>query len=323
MAEPPALLAVENLTVSYRSANGRIARAVRGVSFRVAAGEVLSIVGGSGSGKTSVSRAVLRLSAGSVGGRILLDGVDFAALGGRALTAARRRIQPVFQNPYSSLNPMLPVGRAVAEPMRIHGLASRAEAERRGAALLRRVGLDPASDACRRPREFSGGQRQRIAVARALAAEPDLLILDEPVSALDVSEQARILNLLADLRAERGLAYLLISHDLRVVRHVSDRVAVMYGGTFVEEGPAEAVFTRPAHPYTRALVAAAPAVGPAARPGVRIGRGEPPDPAAPPAGCAYHPRCPFAEAACADSAADLSARPAGDGHVARCRRVPL
>jgi oligopeptide/dipeptide ABC transporter ATP-binding protein len=319
----PVLLSVRDLRVSYRLSGGREARAVRGVSFEVRRGEVLALVGESGSGKTSAVRAVLGLSPGRVEGEIRLSGADPGALRGSERREARRRMQPVFQNPYGSLNPRLTVGAAVAEPLLIHGLASGREATRRAAALLARVGLDPVHHPSRRPREFSGGQRQRIAIARALAAEPELLLLDEPVSALDVSEQARILNLLADLRAERGLSYLLVTHDISVVRHVSDRVVVLYAGLVVEEGAAAEVLGRPAHPYTRALLSAAPVADPARPPARAPLCGEPPDPAATPPGCAFHPRCPWAEGECGDPAYVPALREAGPGHCASCRRLPL
>jgi oligopeptide/dipeptide ABC transporter ATP-binding protein len=319
----PDLLVVEGLGVTYPLSGGREARAVRGVSLTVRRGEVLALVGESGSGKTSVLRAILRLSRGRVEGRVRLSGLDLRSIRGPALREARRRMQPVFQNPYASLNPRLTAGAAVAEPFLIHHRAGRAEAAGRAAELLARVGLDPARHAGRRPAEFSGGQRQRIAIARALAAEPELLLLDEPVSALDVSEQARILNLLADLRGERGLAYLLVTHDLSVVRHVADRIAVLYAGLVVEEGPAGALLARPAHPYTRALLAAAPVADPGRALSTVPVRGEPPDPAAPPAGCAFHPRCPRADAGCAEPTFAPALTAVSPDHLVACRHPPL
>ena len=318
MVEPP-LLDIRDLTVTFRAGSAGRVRAVRGVSLTVARGETLSLVGESGSGKTTLVRAALRLGDGEVRGRALLDGEDILHAPRGRLRSLRRRVQLVFQDPFASLNPKIPVGRAVAEPLLIHGLAGREEASRLAAALLERVGLDPVRLPDRLPRDLSGGQRQRVAIARALAVEPDLLVLDEPVSALDVSEQARVLNLLAGLKAERGLAYLLIAHDLAVVRNVSDRVAVMYLGEIVEEGPASAVLESAAHPYTRALLASSPVPDPARPPSPERARGEPPSPFAPPPGCAFHPRCPLAEAACAEPESAIPAVEIAAGHRARCR----
>jgi oligopeptide/dipeptide ABC transporter ATP-binding protein len=232
-------------------------------------------------------------------GQVIFDGEDVTALSGKALRAARRRMQVVFQDPFGSLNPRHTVGHLLAEPLIVHGVGDGAWRAKRVAELLDRVGL-PRDAAARYPHEFSGGQRQRIAIARALSSGPDLLVADEPVSALDVSIQSQIINLIADLRRDLGLAMLFISHDLSVIRHVSDRIAVMYLGRIVEIAPAEALFAGPAHPYAEALLASAPVPG---RPrGARtVLAGELPDPAAPPPGCAFHGRCPRAIARCVEA----------------------
>jgi ABC-type oligopeptide transport system ATPase subunit len=249
------LLEVADLTKSYVDRSGVRVDAVRGVSFGVAAGEVLGIVGESGCGKTTLGRTVLRLME-PTSGRILLEGEDFAAMSGAALKAARRKMQMVFQDPFGSLNPRHKVSTIIAEPLVVHGLNSR---EERVAELLDAVGLPPDAGA-RYPHEFSGGQRQRIAIARALALKPKLVIADEPVSALDVSIQSQIINLIADLKASMGLSMIFISHDLSVIRHVSDRIAVMKDGVFVETGTAAEIFAWPQHEYTRTLLAAIPRV---------------------------------------------------------------
>jgi ABC-type glutathione transport system ATPase component len=254
MAERP-LLEVVGLSKSYLDRDGRRVEAVRDVSFAVGAGEVVGIVGESGCGKTTLARTVMRLMEPTVG-RILIDGEDFAAKRGRALKAARRDIQMVFQDPFGSLNPRHTIGTIVGEPLVVHGEAGVRD---RVAELLAMVGL-PADSAGRYPHEFSGGQRQRIAIARALALKPRLIVADEPVSALDVSIQSQIINLIAELKAKLGLAMIFISHDLSVIRHVSDHVCVMKDGVFVETGPTEAIFAAPAHEYTRELLAAIPRI---------------------------------------------------------------
>ncbi len=273
-------------------------RAVDGVSFDVREGETLGLVGESGSGKSTTARAVLRLDPPTAG-RVLFRGRDLAALGPHELRAARRHMQMIFQDPYASLNPRMTVGGAVREPLDVHGIGAPAARDERVASLLRQVGL-PADVADRYPHEFSGGQRQRVGIARALATSPGFIVADEPISALDVSIQAQIVNLLLDLKESLGLTYLLIAHDLSMVGHVSDRVAVMYLGRLAELGDAESVLRTPHHPYTRALVAAVPVPEPvaSARPRPALLRGEVPSPAAPPAGCRFHPRCPHATALC-------------------------
>ncbi|MGH7703880.1 MAG: ABC transporter ATP-binding protein, partial [Gemmatimonadales bacterium] len=264
-------------------------RAVDGVSFEIGRGETLALVGESGSGKTSVGRTVLRLQEPTAG-RVLFEGIDLFQLDRRALQGIRRRAQIVFQNPYSSLNPRMTVGAAVAEGLEIHGLATGSEIPRRVAELLAEVGLDPGS-ANRYPREFSGGQRQRIGIARALGVQPAFLVCDEPVTALDVSVQAQVLNLLADLQRQRGLSYLFIAHDLAVVRQIAHRIAVMYLGRIVETGPVEELLSAPQHPYTQALLSAVPEPEPDRQRSRIVLPGDPPSPSKPPSGCAFHPRC--------------------------------
>ena len=287
------LLEVQDLVVHYPGGGlfrrGAPVCAVNGVSFTVARGETLALVGESGSGKSSLARAVLRLQ-DKQGGTVRFGGADLFALQGRALRAERRRLQIVFQDPASSLNPRMRIGEAVAEGLAIHALAPRAEWPARVAALLGEVGLDPAL-AARWPHELSGGQKQRVAIARALAVEPELLVLDEAVSALDVSVQAQVLALLTALQQRRGLAYLFIAHDLAVVAQVAHRVAVLYAGRVVEEGPVGSILTAPRHPYTQALLAAVPEPDPAAPPPRLLLQGDPPDPSALPPGCPLWPRC--------------------------------
>lgn len=288
------ILEVENLVKHYRqggflSADKPPIRAVDGVSFSIAAGETLALVGESGCGKSSVGRTILRLQ-DATAGRVTFDGNDVFALQREPLRALRRRMQIIFQDPYSSLNPRMTVGDAVAEGLRIHRLADRQGMVKRVAALLEEVGLD-ASYASRYPHEFSGGQRQRIGIARALAVEPAFIVCDEPVSALDVSVQAQVLNLLRDLQARRGLAYLFIAHDLAVVRQIAHRIAVMYLGRIVEIGETEALLADPRHPYTQALLSAVPEPDPG-KAGQRVVlSGDLPSPASPPAGCRFHTRC--------------------------------
>ncbi len=288
------LLVVRDLVKHYRAGGFLTAaappvRAVDGVSFEIHRGETLGLVGESGCGKSSVGRTILRLQE-PTSGSASLDGTEIFSLQPEALRAMRRRMQMIFQDPYGSLNPRMTVGEAVAEGIRIHRLATGAAVKERVATLLGEVGLDPGY-ATRYPHEFSGGQRQRIGIARALAVEPSLIICDEPVSALDVSVQAQVLNLLADLQRQRGFAYLFIAHDLAVVRQVAQRIAVMYLGRIVETGPVDAVLAEPRHPYTIALRSAVPEADPARHGGRIVLAGDPPSPAAPPPGCAFHPRC--------------------------------
>ena len=291
-------------------------RAVDGVSLSLAAGETLALVGESGCGKTTLARTVTLLSPPTAGS-VRYRGRQLTGLGRRALRPLRRAVQMVFQDPYASLNPRLPAGDIIGEPLDIHGIGTKAARRRRVADLAQSVGL-AAADMGRYPHQFSGGQRQRIAIARALAPGPEVIIADEPVSALDVSVQSQVLNLLMDLGEAHGLAYLLISHDLAVVRHFADRVAVMYLGRIVEEAPTESLFDRPRHPYTRALLAAAPVIGRGKRTPGTAPAGDAPSPLHPPPGCAFHPRCPLATDLCKRTAPALEPAAGSANHMAAC-----
>ena len=310
------LLDVQNLVKHYP---GRPpVRAVDGVSLTIAPGQTLGLVGESGSGKSTVGRTVLRLQEPTAG-RVLFDGEDVFALATGPLRALRRRMQIVFQDPYSSLNPRMTVGRTLREPLEIHRLAPPAQMHARVTALLDEVGLDPTFMG-RYPHELSGGQRQRVGIARALSVEPRFIVCDEPVSALDVSVQAQVLNLLADLQQKRRLTYLFIAHDLAVVRHIADQVAVMYLGRIVERAPAAGIYSAPRHPYTRALLSAVPEPNPrAARERIML-TGDIPSPAHPPSGCPFHPRCPHPKKndRCRTEVPALRAVGEGSAHVAAC-----
>jgi peptide/nickel transport system ATP-binding protein len=294
------LLEAEEVTVSFRS-HGELLRAVDSVSLSLQAGETLGLVGESGCGKTTLAKCLAGLYATDTG-TILLDG---GALARKRSRAERRSVQIVFQDPFSSLNPRLSIRSVLAELLKVHGLARGRAAEARSRELMTLVGL-PASALDGYPASFSGGQRQRIAIARALAVEPRVLIADEPTSALDVSVQAQILELFADLRSRLGVSVLMISHNLAAVRHLCDRVAVMYLGRIVETGPREDVLTNPRHPYTQALLAAAPRIRVTRADDRPRLRGEPPSPFDQPSGCPFHPRCPRAEAICSTERPSLA-----------------
>jgi oligopeptide transport system ATP-binding protein len=306
------ILEVRNLVKHFQLGGGFLGkapamiRAVDGVSFTIRRGETLGLVGESGCGKTTTGRAVLQLER-PTSGQVIFEGRDLTTLSDSELRQVRRRIQVIFQDPYSSLNPRMTVGQIIAEPLAVHGIASgRAARTARVQELLRQAGLLPGM-AHRYPHELSGGQRQRVGIARALAMEPSLIICDEPVSALDVSIQAQIINLLEELQAELGLTYLFVAHDLSVVRHISDRVAVMYLGKIVEITDRKSLYEDPQHPYTRALLSAVPIPDPeieAHREHIVLG-GEVPSPLRPPPGCVFHPRCPIAIDRCREEVPEL------------------
>ncbi|MBM6583180.1 dipeptide ABC transporter ATP-binding protein [Microvirga sp. BT689] len=300
----PPLLSVENLTVRYPVKTGwleprRDVLAVNELSFEVRRGETLALVGESGCGKSTVGRSILRLLR-PTSGRIVVDGIDIAGLSRKRLKPFRRKVQMIFQDPFASLNPRMNAGEIVGEPLSNFDLAHGRDREERVAALFQRVGLS--RDQMRRyPHEFSGGQRQRLGIARALAVEPALIVGDEPLSALDVSVQAQVINLMQELQRDLGLAYVFIAHDLAVVQHISQRVAVMYLGRLVEMGDTRQIFANPRHPYTKALLAAVPIPDPTNRREIKPLQGEVPSPINPPAGCSFASRCPLAESQCRQS----------------------
>jgi oligopeptide transport system ATP-binding protein len=317
------LLQVENLKVHFPVRRGLLQRqvgsvkAVDGVSFSLATGRTLGLVGESGCGKSTTARAILRLVE-ATSGKVTVDGHDVAALGGGALRKARRKMQMIFQDPYASLNPRMTVLDIIAEPLRTHGVAgSRDEELRTVGELMERTGLSK-SYMRRYPHEFSGGQRQRVGIARALALEPKLIVADEPVSALDMSIRAQIINLLVELQEEMGIAYLFIAHDLAVVRHICHDVAVMYLGRIVEQTSAKKLFAAPTHPYTQALLSAIPIPDPVAERKRRrlVLVGDVPSPLDPPAGCTFHTRCPHVMERCRTETPILEDR--GDGHAVAC-----
>ncbi len=308
------LLKVENLVVEY-VVNGKTVHAVSDVSLDVARGETLGLVGESGCGKSTLGRAVLQLRRAQ-SGKVLFDGNNLTAMHGDELRKMRQRVQLIFQDPIASLNPRRRIGDIVAEPLVIAGIKDPEKRKQLVSDVLAAVGLDPGLVMGRLPHEFSGGQCQRICIARALVLNPDFIICDEPVSALDVSIRAQILNLLEEMKARYGLTLLFIAHDLAVVKAVSDRVAVMYLGRLCEVGPSEQLFAAPAHPYTALLIEAIPVPDPDMRPAEAVAVGEPPSPIAPPSGCRFRTRCPRADARCAAEVPEL--RPVAPGQYAAC-----
>jgi oligopeptide transport system ATP-binding protein len=318
-----ALLEVRDLVKHFPIGGGMftmpvgVVRAIDGVSFSIREGETLGLVGESGCGKTTTGRCILQLER-PTSGSIVFEGIDMVTLDAAELRAVRRRVQVIFQDPYSSLNPRMTIGQILAEPLKVHGLVpDKGERELRVRELLVQVGLLP-QHAKRYPHQLSGGQRQRVGIARALAMEPALIVCDEPVSALDVSIQAQIINLLEELQSRLGLTYLFIAHDLSVVRHISDRVAVMYLGKIVELADRKAIYEEPLHPYTRALLSAVPIPDPKieAKRERTVLRGEVPSALNPPSGCVFHPRCPIAVDRCSAEIPPL--REIRPGHWAAC-----
>jgi oligopeptide transport system ATP-binding protein len=319
-----ALLEVEDLTRHFDVKRGLVfsrtvgvVRAVDGISFSLDRGETLALVGESGCGKSTTARLVLRLI-DPTAGTVRFEGADITALHGEPLRKLRRRMQIVFQDPFASLNPRMTVGDILEEPLIVHGIGDRPERQARVGQLLNLVGL-AAYHAQRYPHEFSGGQRQRIGIARALAVEPSLVVCDEPVSALDVSIQAQVVNLLKDLQERLGLSYLFIAHDLAVVKHMADRVAVMYLGQIVEIAPKDVLFTEPRHPYTRTLLTAIPRPDPHRHGTRQLPGGDVPSPMNPPSGCRFHTRCPFVIERCRIEMPVLQKW--SDGHLTACHRA--
>ena len=319
------LLRVENLVKHFPIYEGVIRRqvgavhAVDGVSFDIYKGETLGLVGESGCGKSTAGRTILRLYK-PTDGHVYYDGTDLGALSEREMRAMRRKLQIIFQDPYASLNPRMTVADIVGEPLVVQKVANGAEVQERVQELLNLVGLNPAF-ADRYPHEFSGGQRQRIGVARSLALQPDLIICDEPISALDVSIQAQVINLLEDLQEQFGLTYLFIAHDLSVVRHISDRVAVMYLGVIVELAERDELYEHPLHPYSQALLSAVPIPDPVAEERRKriILEGDVPSPVNPPSGCRFRTRCPIAESICTEEKPEW--REVKEGHYVACHLV--
>lgn len=316
------LLEVRHLVKHFPVKGGLLQRtigqvkAVEDVSFSVAPGETVGLVGESGCGKTTLGRVILNLIP-ATSGQILFEGKDITRLEGKAAVEVRRKMQVIFQDPYSSLDPRVPVGESIAEGLKIHGIGNAEERRERVREILRRVGMR-ADHADRFPHEFSGGQRQRIGIARALILQPKFIVCDEPVSALDVSVQAQVLNLLKELQGEFGLTYLFIAHDMSVVEHISDRVAVMYLGKVVEMADRRSLFVKPTHPYSQALLSAIPVPNPELRRKRILLQGDVPSPLNPPSGCTFHPRCPIAQPVCSQEAPTLLPVQGSDTHQASC-----
>ena len=310
------LLQVSDLVVEFPAGRGRSVKAVSGISFDIAAGETLGLVGESGCGKSTTGRALLQLPK-PTSGSVVLDGEDLVALDDKTMRQRRTQLQMIFQDPISSLNPRRTIGDVVAEPLNVWGPKDKDEQWEIVARILDQVGVDPGPARYKRPHEFSGGQCQRISIARALVMEPQLIICDEPVSALDVSIQAQILNLLDDLKTEHGLTLVFIAHDLAVVKNISDRVAVMYLGKMCEISEADELYARPAHPYTELLLGSSPVPDPDVDvDSVRVIEGELPSPISPPSGCRFRTRCPFADEVCA--AEEPQMRRVGEDHFVAC-----
>ena len=312
------LLLVEDLQLFYPVRSGlfgkkRFVRAVDGVSLEIRKGETVGLVGESGCGKSSLGRAIVRLETPQ-SGRILLNGRDLLPLTGKALRQCRRDLQMIFQDPYGSLNPRLSIRSALNEVLRLHSGLDKAARSARAEELMTMVGLDP-SQLDRYPHQFSGGQRQRIGIARALATNPAMIVADEPVSALDVSVQASVINLLQEIREKTGTAFLFIAHDLAVVEHISNRIVVMYLGKIMESGPSHEVCSSPRHPYTRALLSAVPTIQPDGRKRILL-NGDVPSPLSPPDGCPFHPRCPYAQERCRKECPPLQQD--ASGRAVRC-----
>ncbi len=317
-AQKKELVQIKNLVKHFPVENSDdVVKAVDGVSFDILAGETLGLVGESGCGKSTVGRCILRLIE-PTSGEVLFEGKNVLSLNKNELRPLRREMQIIFQDPYASLNPRLSILSIISEPLVIHGIGNKSEQKDRVAELLKKVGLDP-DYMYRYPHEFSGGQRQRLGVARALALNPKLIIADEPVSALDVSVQAQVVNLLQDLQAEFGLTYLFISHGLAVVEHISQRVAVMYLGKIVEIATAQELYENPQHPYTKALLSAIPIPDPKVKRDRIILKGDVPTPINPPSGCRFRTRCPIASEECAKIEPEM--KETSDGHFAACIKI--
>lgn len=313
------VLTVKDLRKYYPAKGGKVVKAVDGICFTISRGMTMALVGESGCGKSTTGRMVLRLAGEKTGGQVLFNGQDLYALPPKALRQLRPKLQLIFQDPFSSLSPRMPVGTLIGEAVLEHKLVEKARLNAYVADIMERCGLQPFHKN-RYPHEFSGGQRQRICIARALALQPELIVCDEPVSALDVSVQAQIVNLLKQLQREQGLSYLFISHDLSVVEHIAHTVGVMYLGSFVEYAPTDALYAHPLHPYTQALFSAIPVPDPAHVPSAELPVGALPSPADPPSGCKFHPRCPHRMDLCATQIPQW--REVAPGHFCACHLYP-